>query len=75
MNLVQDKVKQRNITPNFLRFRSISHLIKERALPIRSGKKEKTIRSKLRSPLNVLKGALQKLAAAVFRHTNVESYT
>jgi hypothetical protein len=53
MNLVQEKVKQRNVTPNFLRFRSISSNTKEKAQQVLSVKRqEKTIKSKHKLPLN-----------------------
>lgn len=49
MNLAQDKVKQRNITPNFLRFRSNYTNTQEKVPLVQSVKKTlKTTRSKRR---------------------------
>ena len=38
--LVQEKAKQRNITPNFLRFRSIISITQEKAQQAQSAKRQ-----------------------------------
>jgi len=70
MNLVQDKVKQRNVTPNFLRFRSNSTNIQEKVPRVQSVKRTlKTTKSKHRWLPNVLKEVLPKLAGAALKPT------
>ena len=73
--IVQDKVKQRNITPNFLRFRSICFFIKEKVRPIPLGKKQwETIALNLSLLLKELIEVLPRLADAAFKHINLECF-
>ncbi len=65
MNLVQEKVKQRNITPNFLRFRSNQQDIQEKVLLIRSAKRGRKTGLRLRLPPKELKGAPPRPVEAV----------
>lgn len=74
MNL-QEKVKQRNVTPNFLRFRSMLAVIKGRVRL--SARRLRKIRWRRRSQLNALSAvnaALQRRVDAVFRHMSDESF-
>lgn len=74
MNL-QERVKQRNVTPNFLRFRSMLVAIKGRVL--RSARRLKRIRWRRRSQLNALSAvnaAPRRRADAVFRLTSDECF-
>lgn len=76
MNLVQDKVKQRNITPNFLRFRSTLALIKEKIRPALLEKRQlRTIRHKHKWPLSVQRGVPPVLVDAALKPTNAGCFT
>jgi hypothetical protein len=76
MNLVQEKVKQRNITPNFLRFRSTSHPIQERAqLALSARRLARTTKYKPKSLLNAPSAVLPVPVAVPSRLTNVASST
>jgi hypothetical protein len=75
MNLVQEKVKQRNITPNFLRFRRISINIQAKVKPILSAKRlVKMTKWKLNYQPNAQNVVHQKRVDAVSRHMNEEFY-
>lgn len=74
MNL-QEKVKQRNVTPNFLRFRSMLAVIKGRVRL--SARRLRKIRWRRRSRLNALSAVsevLPRRVDAVFRHTSDECF-
>lgn len=67
-------MKQRNVTPNFLRFRSTTSLIQEKAQPIQSARRTASrTKWKPRSPPNAQNAAPPKPAAAASMPTNDES--
>ena len=75
MNLVQEKVKQRNITPNFLRFRSTLYSTQEKVPPILSAKRYLVM---IESNHNLLpnehKEAPAKPVDVALKPTNQESF-
>ena len=74
MNVMQEMAKQRNITPNFLRFRRTPASTQEKAPPTPSAKsKVMTIELKRRilpKGHNVHSGVLLAPADAASKHTN-----
>ena len=74
MNL-QEKVKQRNVTPNFLRFRSMLAVMQGRVRLL--ARRVRKIRWRRRSQLNglsVVSGVLPRRVDAVFRPTSDEFF-
>lgn len=73
--MLQDKVKQRNITPNFLRFRSNSIFTQEKVRPIRLVKRLLEMTGLNHSlPLKELIEAHLKLVDVASKLINQESF-